>query len=200
MDDSFNENVKAGEMPTQTDMESMDVFIDENIVSLNIDLKEEILFDEYTDIVVKGFHDFYNLRVNHSSVKRIKSLENELFVYQPLNGSGNNHFLVGFSGSYDALMALAADLHKQLRMNSAIPAFENNREDMIDLYLETLNNINSSCSYKFNVDFGLDIPEYTENAVLTAPHIYTAHFYVFDHIINVFLINGKTHRFEGEGK
>jgi hypothetical protein len=166
----------------------MSIFVEENTVSLNNNRLEDVFFAEYLSIVAKGFVDFLKIHVTHDTMEYTNSLTEELIIYQPLIGSGTNRLLVGLAAPAGVLMELAAVLHKRLIDGLDIPAFEKTKEDMIDFYFELINNINSSCSYKFNIDFDLEMPRYQESANLQAALIYTADYSVEEQTIKVFMV------------
>jgi hypothetical protein len=174
----------------------MNKLVEENTITLSSDHIEDDFFAEYLNIVKKGFSDFLHAKASCEITAIYSSLQEELIIYQPLVGKEDNMFLTGVAGQEAYLMNMAATLHAKLAEDVDLPPFNPCKEDMLDFYFELLNNINSTCSYKFNINFDMDLPLCHENAVLNAPRIYTAEFMVYDFTITVFLVCGGPSMFQ----
>jgi hypothetical protein len=174
----------------------MNVFLDENKIILNQNDINDDFFVEYLSIAIRGFKDYLNLKVTYRDIEITSFLQQELFIYQSLKGSDGNSFIVGIAAPADTLMEMAVELYGQLGKGLDLPEFEQTPEDMHDFYFELLNNINSTCSYKFNLDFDLELPQYRENAALYEPYLYTVGFSVLEYNITIFLVHGDSYNFE----
>jgi hypothetical protein len=175
---------------------NMNNFVEENTVTLSSDHMDDDFFTEYINIIKRGFADFLHVKVTCTEANIYASLQEEIIIYQPLLGQEDNMFLTGIKGSEDYLTRAATVLHKKLAENVDLPPFNPTKEDMLDFYFELLNNINSTCSYKFNINFDMELPLYQENAILNASRIYTADIAFNDFVLNMFLICGGSSWFE----
>jgi hypothetical protein len=173
----------------------MNRIVADDTIVLNEGHTGDYLFAQYMEFVKRGFRRIFKLAVELLETETLTALKNEVFVYQPLLGNEDHTLMVGFAANYNDMQAMAGFLHENITNGLDIPAFEESKEETFDLFSEALNNINSPCTYMFNISFDLDLPEVRENAVLTAPLIYSASFMILDYNITVFLVDGASYVF-----
>jgi len=177
---------------------NMNAFLEENTIELPAEHTDDEFFTEYMRIVKHGFTNFLHVETKNGDMEIYSTVREEAIIYQSLMGHDKSPFITGIAGPEAYLTEAAAVLHKKFAEEMELPDFEPCREDMLDFYFELLNNINSSCSYMFNIEFDLSLPEYKENAELSAPQIYTAPFKYLDYTISFFLICGSAYAFKEE--
>jgi hypothetical protein len=167
---------------------NMDNFLESNTITLPEKNIDGVFFGEYLNITVKGFSDFLHTKAAYGEIAVYSSLQESLVVYQPIKGVDGSTLITGFAGPASNMMEAAAELHKKLSEGFKIPHFQHSKEEMVDFYFELLNNINSACSYKFDMGYDLKLPRYQENTIMTAARIYTAEVSVLQFKIIVFVI------------
>ena len=165
-------------------------------IALPQEMVADAFIDEYLAVMKEGFYRVYNINVEYGKKSITTSLQDELFIIQLVIGNGDNSFLAGITAKEPFFRSAASDLFKQLKAGLKLPEFEGEKEDVIDLFAEFLNNVNGFCTFKFNLGFDLRLPEYREHAVLQAPRIHVVPVNFLSHTLNVFLIYGTSYKFK----
>jgi hypothetical protein len=157
------------------------------------------LFEKYLPILKSGFMNLFKTPAAYGEIECVGSLTAETFISQRLTNGGGG-FVIGFAADYNALLGIAVSMHRNMIAGTSAPPMDETREDVADFFGETLNHINSACTYRFmDASFDLCVPESKENSIFRAPRIYTVSLNVLFRRITLFLTDEKNYSYESVG-
>lgn len=148
-------------------------YFDEQILTTNANVLDDFFIDGYQKIIEGTLSRLLRTAGEIESVEEIEFFERDNFVYQKLVDNAQEfQVLTGLYIDEHTSRKIADEYNTYISNKYNIPKLETTDESVIDFFKELLNNVNGGCTYKFDIDFSLELPESVKNVFLEASPIH----------------------------
>lgn len=172
-------------------------YLTDNLIYLKESSLTYAFVCEYISLFITGLRTMTGVEHLYHNFNVEEKLPCKHVVYQTIYDEPQHlNIITGISTDLDTMRKISQDFYETRTPNREAPLEDEPKEDTIDFFCELLNNINGSCTYRFNIGFDLDLPLYLENTSLTASQILTFDFDYEPYQFTLFIITGQDYDFK----
>lgn len=166
-------------------------YFDEQVLTTTINALDDIFVEGYQKIIAGTLSRLLRTSGEVEGVEEIEFFERDHFVYQKLVDNAQEfQVLTGLYIDENTSRQITDEYNTYISNKYNIPKLETTEESIVDFFKELLNNVNGGCTYKFDIDFSLELPENVKNVFLEASPVYRIKFRIKEYTIYFIVVLG----------